>query len=509
MRIQTRLSAIVFLTVLVTGFAVAIASGFFSRNLIAKQIHSRLKISVYAREHSIELLLREYGEIVGTMATGNPFVDAVNPAARHTQSMTDVNRMIQSAVQYCNDISRIRVVNKDGVVIASSHGDVGWDEILWKRQKEAYIAEFHVSRFTSNFVLSVAAPIFVNGEFSGTVIVNFDAEKALFKIVTDRMGLGESGEVYLVNKAGYMISPSRFQNNAVLRQKVDVQRIKAFDECAHAHGAETHKHEAFQFRDYLGREALGVCGYIPEMGWWIVADMDLSEAFAPIARLIQMSLVILVVVSIAGLVLCIPLSRALTKPIVELHRGAEEIARGNLDYKVGTKAADEVGQLSMAFDTMADRVKQYRTRLEQYSAGLEETVKERTAQLEEKVRESEDQRMATFNLLEDVSKTKIALEKEVRERRLAQEELTRLATAIDQASEIIVITDAEATIQYVNPAFERITGYSREEAVGENPRILKSGKQDDAFYRDMWDALTCGETWHGNSPTRRKTARFT
>jgi len=89
-------------------------------------------------------------------------------------------------------------------------------------------------------------------------------------------------------------------------------------------------------------------------------------------------------------------------------------------------------------------------------------------------------------------------------RKRAEEERLRLMTAIEQVAEAVVITDAEATIQYVNPAFTRITGYPREEAVGSNPRILKSGRQDDVFYREMWDILAQGGVWKSRFINKRK-----
>ncbi|MFI5142636.1 MAG: PAS domain S-box protein [Thermoanaerobaculales bacterium] len=83
-------------------------------------------------------------------------------------------------------------------------------------------------------------------------------------------------------------------------------------------------------------------------------------------------------------------------------------------------------------------------------------------------------------------------------------EHTRLVSAIEQAAESVVITDASGTITYLNPAFERVTGYTRAEAVGENPRLLKSGKHDAAFYQEMWATLSRGETWSGHITNKRK-----
>ena len=82
--------------------------------------------------------------------------------------------------------------------------------------------------------------------------------------------------------------------------------------------------------------------------------------------------------------------------------------------------------------------------------------------------------------------------------------LDLLATAIGQIGEAIVITDTSGTIQYVNPAFSRITGYSAEEAVGQSTRLLKSDLQDATYYRELWETILAGEIWHGELINRRK-----
>jgi PAS domain S-box-containing protein len=88
--------------------------------------------------------------------------------------------------------------------------------------------------------------------------------------------------------------------------------------------------------------------------------------------------------------------------------------------------------------------------------------------------------------------------------RNAQRLLERMATAVEQSGESIVITDADATIRHVNQAFERLTGYSRAEAVGRDPRILQSGRHDPEFYRNLWATLHRGEVWRGEFVNRRK-----
>ena len=90
------------------------------------------------------------------------------------------------------------------------------------------------------------------------------------------------------------------------------------------------------------------------------------------------------------------------------------------------------------------------------------------------------------------------------ERHAARVSLDRLWAAIEQSSDSVVITDADASIEYVNPAFERTTGYSREEVQGQNPRILNSGTQAASVYESMWSTLGAGQTWIADLVNRRK-----
>jgi len=88
--------------------------------------------------------------------------------------------------------------------------------------------------------------------------------------------------------------------------------------------------------------------------------------------------------------------------------------------------------------------------------------------------------------------------------RQAEKARMLLATAVEQAVEAIFITDIDGTIQYVNPAFSSLTGYPIEEAIGRNPRLLKSGQHEQTFYRAFWEALTHGQAWTGRFTNRRK-----
>jgi PAS domain S-box-containing protein len=85
-----------------------------------------------------------------------------------------------------------------------------------------------------------------------------------------------------------------------------------------------------------------------------------------------------------------------------------------------------------------------------------------------------------------------------------KQQLTRFKQAVDSAGHAVYITDSEGQIGYVNPAFERITGYDAGEVIGENPRILNSGRMTDDYFEDLWDTVTSGELWKEEVINERK-----
>lgn len=87
-------------------------------------------------------------------------------------------------------------------------------------------------------------------------------------------------------------------------------------------------------------------------------------------------------------------------------------------------------------------------------------------------------------------------------------DLQKLSQAVEQAGEAVMITDRNAVIEYVNPAFTAITGYEPEEIIGKNPAVLKSTAQDPVFYKELWDTITSGKVWHGTLIDKRKDGSF-
>jgi len=123
--------------------------------------------------------------------------------------------------------------------------------------------------------------------------------------------------------------------------------------------------------------------------------------------------------------------------------------------------------------------------------------KQRIHALQKANMELQASQKVTLDILEN-------LKSEIQTRTAKEAELRKVTMAIEQAGETILITDPAGKIQYVNPAFETVSGYTPEEAVGKTSAILKSGQQDEAFYQNLWETISSGRVWKGRLVNKRK-----
>jgi len=146
------------------------------------------------------------------------------------------------------------------------------------------------------------------------------------------------------------------------------------------------------------------------------------------------------------------------RPLRRLSSAATELARGNYAAPLPAAGGDDMGALVGSFARMRSDLQAYHTKLE----------------------------------------------KEIDERRQAEAGLRLFSLAVEQSLESIIITGIDNRIEYVNESFVRNTGYSREEAIGQDPGFLKSGTTAPGTYAELWVALRAGQSWRGEFENRRK-----
>lgn len=171
-----------------------------------------------------------------------------------------------------------------------------------------------------------------------------------------------------------------------------------------------------------------------------------------------MRTILLFILGCSVLLLWVVVENVIHRPLRRLSAAASELARHHYDVPLPTPGSDDLGTLIRSFGRMR----------------------------------------------EDLQNHHAALLQEIAERRQAEEGLRMFSLAVEQSPESILITDTGSRIEYVNEAFVRNTGYTRDEVIGRNPRLLQSGQTPAATYRQLREALARGETWHGEFLNRRK-----
>jgi len=156
------------------------------------------------------------------------------------------------------------------------------------------------------------------------------------------------------------------------------------------------------------------------------------------------------------------LRQFLKKPMSRFIKMVDTYAAGESDaFKQGTPYS-EFGPLVDVLDEMGEKIASQMKSIRKLNEDLEKRVEERTA------------------------------------------ELRKLSEAVEHSPITVMITDKKGTIEYVNPSFSEVTGYSAKEAIGQNPGILKSGNHPNSFYKDLWKTILSGKTWRGQILNRKK-----
>jgi PAS domain S-box-containing protein len=170
----------------------------------------------------------------------------------------------------------------------------------------------------------------------------------LSDIMEQQSGLNQTEDTYLVNISNFFVTEPRFGDGFALKKTARTTGVEA--------GLSGKTGTAY-YDDYRGVPVIGAYKWLPEYNMSIITEIDQSEAFAPIIRMGWIIAIIVFILIIALVLLAFLIARTITRPLNKLTVGTGIIGSGNLDYKVGIKAKDEIGDLSRAFDSMTEKLK--------------------------------------------------------------------------------------------------------------------------------------------------------
>ncbi|MBU0716441.1 MAG: PAS domain S-box protein [Verrucomicrobia bacterium] len=438
MKIANKISLSFFAATICCTFTAVLFLYFAAKSELQRSTEVRLEGIARSHVAHIETYLGMLKTSVGQLSQSIVLQDYLkNTGAanrRPTREFAAAMDRLQQTKEVNPAIFEFLLLDKTGRVIASTNEkniglDKSTDVFFLGGQKAVFIKDAYYLDTITEFLIAVSAPLTDSpaAKLMGVLVARVKLSN-LWDFLSDRTGMGETGETIIINKDRVMISPSQFLKDTPLKQKTDTAGTReAF--LRQDNRAITHV-----FDDYRGVSVLGAHGYIPQMQWVVIAKIDAKEAFAPLAQLRLILLVILFITTCIAWLLSRRIAKAIAGPIKKLSEGSKIIGRGNFDYKVGTEANDEVGQLARAFDTMTESLKTTTTSIENLNKEIagrkrtEEQLRERTAEL--------------FEREED------------------------LAITLRSIGDAMIATDTEGRVTRMNPVAEQLTGWSLAEAAG-------------------------------------------
>jgi signal transduction histidine kinase len=256
-------------------------------------------------------------------------------------------------------IMAIAIADMDGKIVSSTNEamigkDVSNQEIfiksIGKNYGEAYVGQSYNSPYLNANCIFIAAPLtYRYGVETIGIIINAYDLASLSEITTNRVGMGETGEVYIVNKRDkIMLTESRFIEDVVLKQVVDTEPVRRINEGG--------KEMTGVYPDYRGVPIVGASVDIPEYDWMLLAEIDKAEAFASLGMVRFTALMvggICAAVAVCGGIIFSVLAE---RPISRLKNATDRFAKGDLDYRVNITNKDEVGDLAISFNNMAHKL---------------------------------------------------------------------------------------------------------------------------------------------------------
>ena len=300
----------------------------------------------------------------------------------------------------------------------------------------------------------ISSPIIGDSGILGILSVQLFFDSNLIEIPTNFY----SSDSYMVDSSGHYISIPRFfgifeseslESNPLLVNRDVSKSTGELTYIFNLNDKKSTKISLGGYENHAGKNVIGSISPVPKTEWSFISEIEKDEAFQGII-FIQVLLS-----SVMGVVLTIIVgtsfhfANSLSKPVKKLQRYAEEVEKGNFDINPTDSSADEMGDLTKSFE------------------GMLETLKET----------SDIQSQLTIQ--------------------------SNLRRALDESA-IVSIFDTTAKILHVNDNFCKISKYPREELIGQNHSILRSGIHPKGFYSGLWKKISSGNTWHGEICNRAK-----
>ncbi len=492
--------------------------------------------------------------------------------------------LLQNKLSLDETIRHIDIISLEGLLVATTDSSLtqGLDlskEFYFKKGLNGVVIVEPSSLYEGGADIAIAAPLYSkDGKRALGVLVNFISLGEVNKVLNGEFqmelgaiswgrGRSKSMESYLVNSAKLMITDSKYIEDVIGKQLVDIPLVQScIDD-----GRET---TGF-YENYRGVQVAGAATCLRDLNWVLLLEIDIDDVLSPLDKVKGGAIATgLIVTGLIGL-LFIAFLKGIVANLERISRAVNAIAEGDYSVELPSGSNDEMGELAKSFNKMSEDIRlrdfelqesrramstlvgnlpgmAYRCTndtswtMEFVSDGALELTGFMPADLIDSAKVSysdiihSDDRDRIWDVVQEALAERESFEftyristkdgdekwvwergrgvfmpggelealegfiSDITERKLAEIELKKSNFVIDNSIDVVFITDLNGVIEYVNPMFETVTGYSREEALGQTPRILASGHTAPDVYEEMWSTIISGNTWHGTFQNKKK-----
>ncbi len=339
-----------------------------------------------------------------------------------------------------------------------------WYENVVKAGQSQW-SNIYLTKFEQQLVIAASKPVY---DQNGNLLGVFSSNTILPQIsrFLRNLKIAETGKAVIVDRKGLLIADSISPTSPVIdKQELLPNMIKATDSSNYLIRQTAQYliknfdnlsqiNHPLQIDFKLNRDRLFV-ELLPfkdprGIDWLIVIVIPESDFMGEIRKNTLITVALCIIALLVAIFIGILTANWIIKPILKLSEASQKIAQGELDQKVTVRGIKELEKLANSFNSMSEQL--------------------------------------------DISFTKV---------KQSLKEVSDIQYALDQAA-IVVITDTQGTITYVNDKFSEISGYSQAELLGQNPRLLKSGYHSREFYQEMWETISNGQVWRGEIQNKTK-----
>ncbi len=298
-------------------------------------------------------------------------------------------------IRYEYDYKEVLISDAEGIVhLSTTKGKVGKDISEYEYFKKAMDGETFVSQIVPSEIpienefghlevgiptMIVSTPITDRNRIMGVACFRVDVNK--ISELMRSIKLGESGETYLINKQGYMITESRFvpylKKEGLIKKRTSLEvklidpktgkLTKSVSECLKGYTG----YDGDGYLDYRGVKVIGFWEWISELDWGVIAEIDYDEGYKAVNKLHRNVTTIMIILSIGIIVLAFSMGQRMAAPIVYLTEVTRKMASGDLTQEVNINSKDEIGELANSFNMMTKTIKKRNEELQASSNFME------------------------------------------------------------------------------------------------------------------------------------------